>query len=298
MNIAVLASPESWYLRDLRRAAGDAHTIVQATYRDLAAGCGGIPNRAAVASTSGLLHEFDAVLVRTMPPGSLEQVVFRMDALAQLNEIVPVVNPPRALEAAVDKYLSSARLAAAGLPTPRTWVSQTVEQALRGYDAFAASGSVLKPLFGSEGRGIALLTDRAMAERAFALIAQHGGVIYQQEFLPHGDSDYRVLVIGEKTWTIRRRHASDWRTNISRGAVAETCRVPDEWIQLARRAAATIGAPLAGVDLLQADDGRVYVLEVNAVPGWRGLAAALEVDIAREVLGYLESRVGFNSRER
>lgn len=296
MNIAVLASPESWYLRDLRRAAGDEHRIVQATYRDLAAGCGGIPNRAALASTPGLLHEFDAVLVRTMPPGSLEQVVFRMDALAQLSEIVPVINPPRALEAAVDKYLCSARLAAAGLPTPRTWVAQTVEQALRGYDTFAASGSVLKPLFGSEGRGIALLTDRAMAERAFALIAQHGGVIYQQEFLPHGDCDYRVLVIGDKTWAIRRRHASDWRTNISRGAVAEACRVPEEWGQLARRAAATIGAPLAGVDLLQADDGQVYVLEVNAVPGWRGLAAALGVDIAREVLEYLNSGVGFNPR--
>ncbi len=292
MNINVLASPESWYLRDLRRAAGDEHTIVQATYRDLATGCGGIPNKAAITSTPGMLHEYDAVLVRTMPPGSLEQVVFRMDALAQLNEIVPVVNPPRALEAAVDKYLCSARLAAAGLPTPRPWVAQTVEQALRGFDAFAAVGSVLKPLFGSEGRGIALLTDRALAERAFALIAQQGGVIYQQEFLPHGDCDYRVLVIGDKTWTIRRRHASDWRTNISRGAVAEPCQVPTEWIQLARRAAATIGAPLAGVDLLQADDGQVYVLEVNAVPGWRGLAEALQVDIAREVLEYLQGRSG------
>lgn len=290
MNIAVLASPESWYLRDLRRAAGGDHTIVQATYRDLAAGCGGLPRKTAIASTPGLLHEFDAVLVRTMPPGSLEQVVFRMDALAQLNELVPVVNPPRALEAAVDKYLCSARLAAAGLPTPRTWVAQTVEQALLGFDAFAESGSVLKPLFGSEGRGIALLNDRAMAERAFALVSQNGGVIYQQEFLPHGDCDYRVLVIGDKTWAIRRRHASDWRTNISRGATAEACQVPEEWVQLARRAAATIGAPLAGVDLLEAEDGGVYVLEVNAVPGWRGLAAALDVDIAREVLEFLQRR--------
>jgi RimK family alpha-L-glutamate ligase len=290
MRLAVLASPESWYLRDLRRAAGDKHTIVQATYRDLAAGCGGLPHQSAIASTPGLLQEFDAVLVRTMPPGSLEQVVFRMDALAQLNEVVPVVNPPRALEAAVDKYLCSARLAAAGIPTPRTWVAQTVEQALRGFDLFAERGSVLKPLFGSEGRGIALLEDRALAERAFALVAQHGGVIYQQEFLPHGDCDYRVLVIGDQTWTIRRRHASDWRTNISRGATAEPCSIPVEWLQLARRAAAILGAPLAGVDLLETDDGQVYVLEVNAVPGWRGLATALDVDIAHAVLEYLQRR--------
>ncbi len=159
---------------------------------------------------------------------------------------------------------------------------------------FAASGSVLKPLFGSEGRGIALLTDRALAERTFALIAQHGGVIYQQEFLPHGDCDYRVLVIGDKTWTIRRRHASDWRTNISRGAVAEACRVPEDWIQLARRAAATIGAPLAGVDLLQADDGQVLCARSQRGAGWRGLATALDVDIAREVLEYLQARGASN----
>ncbi len=72
-----------------------------------------------------MLHEFEALLVRTMPPGSLEQVVFRMDALAQLNEIVPVINPPRALEAAVDKYLCSATLGRSRVADPRTWVAQT-----------------------------------------------------------------------------------------------------------------------------------------------------------------------------
>jgi ribosomal protein S6--L-glutamate ligase len=59
----------------------------------------------------------------------------------------------------------------------------------------------------------------------------------------------------------------------------------------ALRAAAAVGAPLAGVDLLPATDGRLLVLEVNAVPGWKALSRALDVDIAAEVLTYVASRV-------
>ena len=87
-----------------------------------------------------------------MPAGSLEQVVFRMDILHSAK--VPVLNPPRAVETCVDKFLTSARLAAAGLPTPETTACQTADDALA---AFAELGGdvVVKPLFGAEGRGIA-----------------------------------------------------------------------------------------------------------------------------------------------
>src|SRR5262249_707754 len=65
------------------------------------------------------LSNVDALIVRTMPPGSLEQVVFRMNLLAQIEARgLQVLNPPRAIECAVDKYLTTARLTAAGLPVP------------------------------------------------------------------------------------------------------------------------------------------------------------------------------------
>ena len=111
------------------------------------------------------LAQLDAVLVRTMPPGSLEQVVFRMDVLARLEaQGLVVINPARAIEAAVDKYLATARLQAAGLRVPRTAVCQTVEEAL-GWFAELGGDVVLKPLFGSEGRGITRLVDEAFALR-------------------------------------------------------------------------------------------------------------------------------------
>ena len=56
---------------------------------------------------------------------------------------------------------------------------------------------------------------------------------------------------------------------------------------MARRAAAAVGAPLAGVDLLPGRDGKLYAIEVNAVPGWKGLARALGVDVARLVLEFV-----------
>jgi ribosomal protein S6--L-glutamate ligase len=296
MRIAVLTSPESWYFRDLSRAAAGRHELAPIPFSRIASSLHAGPGFSA--ESSGIrLDAFDAVLVRTMPPGSLEQVVFRMDVLGELERRgVPVINPPRALETAVDKYLASARLAAAGLPTPRTFVCQTADEAMAG---FAALGGdiVLKPLFGGEGRGITRLSDESLALRAFKMLAQLGAVLYLQEFIPHEGCDLRLMVLGERVLGMRRRNASDWRTNISRGAVGEPWEHDDALIALARRAADAVGAPWAGVDLLPARDGRLYVLEVNAVPGWKGLAATLQLDVAALALEFVASVVR-DRRER
>jgi ribosomal protein S6--L-glutamate ligase len=225
-----------------------------------------------------------------MPPGSLEQVVFRMDALAQLEASgVVVLNPPKAVEAAVDKYLTTAKLARAGLLSPRTIACQTPDDAM---GAFAELGGdvVVKPLFGSEGRGITRLNDEALALRAFKMLAGLGAVLYVQEFIPHEGYDCRLLLIGDEVYAMRRRSQSDWRTNVSRGAETEAFQPDNALVDMARRAAAAVGAPLAGVDLLPGRDGQWYVLEVNAVPGWMALARTLKVDVARRVLEFTVRR--------
>jgi ribosomal protein S6--L-glutamate ligase len=214
-----------------------------------------------------------------------------MDALARLEASgVPVINPPQAIEAAVDKYLSTCRLVDAGFTVPRTAVCQTPEHAM---EAFARLGGhvVVKPLFGGEGRGITKLDDPALAERAFKMLTQLGAVLYVQEFIEHEGFDLRILVIGDRVLGMRRRNLLDWRTNVSRGAAAEPLVVTDELATLARRAATAVGAPLAGVDLLPARDGTLYAIEVNGVPGWRALARTLQVDVAALVLRLVEDAV-------
>lgn len=290
MRIAVLGSATSWYVGDLRRAAGHAHEIVPITYRHLAASVttGGL----VIESGEHDLRRFDALLVRSMPPGSLEQVIFRMNALAQLAESgVRVVNSPRSIEIAVDKYLTTAKLQAAGLCVPRTTTCQTWEQAMEDFTALGGD-VVVKPLFGGEGRGITRLTlhddtrlaDEAIAQRVFKTLEQIGAVIYLQEFIAHEGFDLRVMLIGDQVLGMLRHHPHDWRTNISLGAKAEPLEVTDELTTLARRASEAINTEIAGVDFLPGKDGKLYLIEVNAVPGWKALSRVTEEDVGQLVL--------------
>ena len=286
MHLKYVGSDQSWYYADLCRASAGRHEISALPYEEIASGVG--------INGSDLDEDClacDAAILRSMPPGSLEQVVYRMDALGQSEQAgVYLLNPPKAMETAIDKYLCTARLAAAGLMTPPTHVSQDWKQALQ---AFGAMGRdvVVKPLFGGEGRGITRITDEELAERAFKMLSQMGAVIYQQQYIDHQGYDLRVFLLGQKMWGMRRTSHVDWRTNVSRGAATEPLELTSEISQLARRAADAVGAVLAGVDILDGQDGNRYVLEVNAVPGWKALSKTLQVDVAAEILAHIETAV-------
>jgi ribosomal protein S6--L-glutamate ligase len=291
MRFGILANPDSWYLRDLSRAAQQpGHEVVGLAFDEMTASLvsGG---ELSIRTGDHRLSDFDAILVRTMPPGTLEQVVFRMDCLGRHEAAGGVViNPARAVEAAVDKFLTSAKLAQAGLVTPRTIVCQTADEAIAAFEELGGD-VVLKPIFGSEGRGIARLTDEALALRAFKMLTQLGAVLYVQEFIEHEGFDYRLLLIGDECLAMRRSNKLDWRTNVSRGAATEKLDPPPDLIDMARRAAHSVGALVAGVDILPARDGRLHVLEVNAVPGWKALARAHETDVAAMMLEFTARRV-------
>ncbi len=280
MRFAILSAGNGWHVRDLQRAATQLnHEAVAIDFRRI---------HASVAAGTDLLAGFDGILVRTMPPGSLEQVIFRMDALHRLQAAgISVLNPPAAVEACVDKYLASARLAAAGLPVPPTIVCQHADAAM---EAFAALGGdvVVKPLFGSEGRGMMRLADADLAWRTFRTLERLQSVLYVQQFVAHPGWDMRAFILSGRVLAAMRRHANGgWRTNVAQGGSAEPVRLSADEESLALRAAAALGAPLAGVDLLPGPGGKVYVLEVNAVPGWRALAPVTGVDVAVEIVRFL-----------
>ncbi|MBT3890882.1 MAG: RimK family alpha-L-glutamate ligase [Planctomycetaceae bacterium] len=308
MKIAVLGHPNSWYLRDLQRAKQERHEQLELSavaFTQISTCVEPANNASVFLSNTHDLATYDAVLVRTMPPGSLEQVIFRMNALAMLqysndgpSQFIPpiVLNSPRAIEIAVDKYLSLALLRQNNISVPRTHICQQADAALHAYEQLGPD-VVVKPLFGGEGRGITRVSDPALALRAFKMIEQLGGVIYQQEFIAHEGFDIRILVIGDNTFGIRRVNPDDWRTNLSLGARAEPFDASSELVQLARRAANVVQAKIAGVDILIAPDGTPTVLEVNAVPGWKGLAAATGKDIAQEILTFTIAQIADHRRK-
>src|SRR5207249_4731764 len=117
----------------------------------------------------------------------------------------------------VDKYLACARLNAAGLPVPPTITCQDAEAALEAFERLGGD-VVVKPLFGSEGRGMVRLTDPEMAWRTFRTLERLQIVLYLQKFIAHPGWDLRAFVIGGQVRTAIRRYAhNDWRTNVAQG---------------------------------------------------------------------------------
>lgn len=292
MHIGILGSADNPYVIELQRAAS-AHfpslTTEVLRFADLQVGIGEAAiQRAAPLRGANSSLACEALIVRSMPIGSLEQVIFRMDCLQTWQSRgVAVHNPPRSLEIAIDKWLCLQRLSDAGIPVPATICCQTRSAAMEAFEVLG--GDVLvKPLFGGEGRGILRASDKDLAWRMFGTLQQLGQVLYIQQFVEHFGYDIRVLFVGDEIYSIRRIAADgEWRTNISQGSRAEPHPLTGEQADMALRSRDAVGGSFLGVDLLPARDGRLLVLEVNAVPGWRGLAQALKVDIAKVFLSWV-----------
>jgi len=290
MHIVILGA-HGWHTDELSRAlAAREHRADVLPYEGLVARAGGADTGLSIHGTA--IFNADAVLTRIVPAGSLDQIIYRVDALHWIERRgIPVINSPRAIERSVDKFYTTALLQEAGLPTPETVVCENVADAMAA--AIAMGDVVVKPLFGSMGHGMMRVSDPDMAFRVFRTLEQLRAVFYVQRVVDHDGRDVRAFVVdGRVIGAIERRApGNDWRTNVARGGSARAFELPREWETLALRAAAALGADYAGIDLLPSRDGRVFVLEVNGIPGWRALQQATGVDVANAVVECLERRV-------
>lgn len=288
MRVAILSAGKGWHNAELLRALEAAgHENALLPIAGMLARVGGIPR---LTSQGRDLDSFDVILVRIIPRGSLEQTIFRMDALHLLAlRGVRVVNPAHVIERTVDKLYTSALLEQAGLPTPRTVVCERSEAAL---EAFVTLGGdvVVKPLFGSMGHGLVRVQDEELAYRVFKALELERAVYYVQQFIPHDGRDIRAFVLGGRLLAAMERTAPGWRTNVARGGQARAVRLSPDQHDLCLRAAAAVGAEIAGVDLLPGADGEHYLLEVNGIPGWQGLQSTTRLDLAAEIIAYVTQR--------
>ena len=225
------------------------------------------------------------VLVRSIPAGSFEQVTLRLGLLHALEALgIAVINTARAIERCVDKSTTSFLLAQAGLPTPPTWVVETADlaRAVVAHEAAAGHALVLKPLFGAQGRGLRLV----QGGDELPPPEEVGGVFYLQRFVGRaaadgsGWRDHRVFVVGSDAVAAMTRRAAGWITNVGQGGVPEPLPAAGLLAEFAVAAAAAVGADHAGVDLIEAPNGGLQILEVNSMPAWQGLQSVAPVDIA------------------
>ena len=242
----------------------------------------------------------DAVLVRGIAAGTFEQVTKRLGVLHALREFgVPVYNDARAIERSVDKSMTTLLLHAAGVATPPTWALESPELARRLVMREGAAGHalVLKPLFGSQGKHLALVGQVKGRHVALpALSRRYGSMAYLQRFVPplsEPGFDWRVLVVGGHAVAAMRRVSRHWVHNVAQGARCEPQRLDDPTgralAATAEAAARALDMDYAGVDLLPAADG-VVVIEVNGVAAWQGLQRVTAHDIARLLVGDLLDR--------
>ena len=202
-----------------------------------------------------------------------------------------VVNRAQAIAAARHKFHSLRILAQHGLPIPP---SLTVGSATFLEDAVADVGDypfILKPFHGTHGTGVMLLdTPTSLTSTVDALCDLHQDYVIQSFIAEAGGVDIRVLVVGGEAVAAMKRSAppGEFRANIHQGASGEAIALTDEDTRLAIEAATALELEIAGVDLLQTNEGPV-VLEVNPSPGFEALELVTDIDIAGVIIEFVTS---------
>ncbi|MGR9053217.1 MAG: ATP-grasp domain-containing protein [Gammaproteobacteria bacterium] len=245
----------------------------------------------------------DAVFVRGVPGGSLEEVVFYLDVLHALKMLgVPVYNDGRAIERSVDKAMTSFLLYHCALSTPPTWVLRDGKEALTLVERELSEGRMVvsKPLFGSQGEGVKRI------EKMLDLfwLTSNRGIYYLQRFVECGGgkySDIRVFVINGRAVAAMRRNGLYWLNNVAKGASCEAASLVPELAEPAVKAVEALSMDYGGVDIIVDKNGDSTILEVNSIPAWKGLQSVCDVDIADLLVEDLISRYlrgGDNQRQR
>jgi RimK family alpha-L-glutamate ligase len=292
-TIALVTDLNDWHARTLCRAFAALGAQMRPLMLPACRFDTTSPNGLILPDFDGVLP--DAVFVRDMSGGSFEAVTMRLGILHALHEIgIPVWNSARAIERCVDKSMTSFLLARAGLPTPATWAAESREAAAE-IVRQETSPLVLKPLFGSQGRGLRLI----YSAQDLPPPSDVAGVYYLQRYVGverKGFHDFRVLVSQGRVVAAMMRHSAHWVTNVKRGGRPVAVVAEGVMRDLAIAAAAVVGADFAGVDIVYDHDDRPTVLEVNSMPAWSGLQRTTSTDIAGTLASDLIGRLAIQAQ--
>ncbi|MGB8645216.1 MAG: lysine biosynthesis protein LysX [Anaerolineae bacterium] len=228
---------------------------------------------------------FDIVLDRAM------EFTRGLYALQILNSWgVRTVNSSAVVALCGDKLLTTAALARANIPSPRTEIAFTPESALEAIEALGYP-VVLKPVIGSWGRLVAKLNDREAAEA----LLEHKSVLghflheifYIQEYIDKPGRDIRAVVIGDEIVAAIYRASEHWVTNTARGATATPCPVDADLEKIVRDAARAVGGGVLAVDVIEDPQRGYLVNEINPTPEFRGAESATHANIPNKIVDYV-----------
>lgn len=236
------------------------------------------------------LTTLDGIIVRDLGPSTRNDVSFRFDILCQLEELgVEVMNSPDSIASSANKYVSSYTFRKNGINTPKTLVTNCLEEAL---DTLASFGrAVVKPVFGYKGIGVECVNNNEKGKQKLKVLLEKNGILYIQEFIPNPGRDIRVFIVNNKVIGSIYRIAPEgsWINNLSQGGSAKPCILTGEQEKLSLKASEVIGTAYAGVDIIEGD--KPYVIEINGTPSGKGIFDACGVNVTIEIIEYLKDLI-------
>lgn len=238
----------------------------------------------------GELLELDAIIPRI---GA--SVTFYGTAIVRQFEMMGVYTSAesQAITRSRDKLRALQLLSRAGLGLPVTAFARSVKDTHDVIDLVGGAPLIVKLLQGTQGRGVVLAETSKAAESVIDAFRQLDANILVQEFIKEaGGTDIRAFVVGDRVVASMKRQGApgDFRSNLHRGGTAEATKLSTVERRTAVMAAKTLGLYVAGVDLLRSNRGPL-IMEVNSSPGLQGIEGATGVDVAGEIIEYIENQV-------
>jgi len=189
-----------------------------------------------------------------------------------------------------NKLETTSALIRDGVPTPGCKIAFTPQSALEAIEQMGYP-VVLKPAIGSWGRLLSKINDRESAEAILEhkqiLGSYHHSIFYIQEYIDKPARDIRSFVVGDETIAAIYRYSDHWITNTARGGRAANCPVTPDINDLSLAAAKAVGGGVVAVDLLETQDGRLLVNEVNYTMEFRNSIDTTRVNIPDVVVDYI-----------
>lgn len=292
MKLALLSrAPQSYSTIRLKSAAEKrGHTVrVLNTLRfgiDLA---GGIPD---LRYRGKQLSDYDAILPRIG-----NSITYFGTAVVRQFEQMDVYTPntSNGISNSRDKLRASQILARHGVGMPETAFVRNRADVRPAIASVGGAPVVLKLLEGTQGVGVILAPQIKVAEAIIeTLHSTHQNVLIQRFVAESSGRDIRALVVGDQVVAAMRRTASgdEFRSNVHRGGTVEAVKLDPAYAQAAVRSAQIMGLRVAGVDMLEGDEGPL-VMEVNSSPGLEGIERATGLDVAGAIIDYIDNQVAF-----
>ncbi|MFQ6136469.1 MAG: RimK family alpha-L-glutamate ligase [Candidatus Hydrothermarchaeales archaeon] len=281
MNISIISIFNTWENQQMMKALEDRG--VRSTSES--------PRRLlfAMEEKDFLNPEYDLLLNRVDITSYLQFPERQIRILEYIEEFVPIVNNIDSTLVAINKFSTYLKLKGAGLPVPNSYIitsSSNVDAILKKI----RTPFVCKPIIGTRGFDVILFQDKKIYKFYRGTLINADYMI--QEYVETGGRDIRVFVVGGEAigaiWKIAPE--GEWRTNISRGGKAEAMELNEELEELCLKSARTIGVEVCGVDVVQDEKG-YKIIEVNAVPDFRGFFDAKGINPAEYIADYAIQKV-------